>query len=301
MLAARSASPPYWLQYAAPAGQCLDRRQALGRHHIRRGIRPRCRCLKSDVDLDAAIVGVRIDSALRVRSGDDIQVLAVSRALATSWRSISRQCVTAHLQGTRSASGARLRPLVGTDAGDHRAGARPRAGRGGLPQRRAAAVRRDRLRDPMPRRCRARDGSGRRAPVRRWDRPRRVNSKVSQRRGELHGLEAFTEQATEIVVLLDSVRTLAVHRAAQPSPASSLDIAVRAAVGWPSTTCLRTALRMLDIGERVRALRRASAAGAPWPPYSIGCWTHRWSPLGLRLGPEVKSAGWYRRRASSSC
>jgi uncharacterized protein (DUF58 family) len=243
--------------------------------------------VRSDVDLDAAILGLRIDPTLRIGAGDDLRVLALSggqpRDLALD--------LDAARWGRRTVGPARVQGLgagllLGCDAvttGPAHLRVLP-----GAEAYRSAA--------PMPYaviasgthvsafRGEGTDLAGVR-PFVPGDRPRRVNWKVSQRRGELHVVESFPERASEIVVLLDSGQDVG-GTSTRPS---SLDVAVRAAAGLAEHHLARgDGVRMLDVGERVRALRRVSgrralvtvldwlldapmiAAGFVWGPTEVG-------------------------------
>jgi uncharacterized protein (DUF58 family) len=241
----------------------------------------------SDVDLDAAILGMRVDPALRVRAGDDLRVLAVSAGVP---RDVTLDLVAARW-GRRTVGPARVQGmgaglLLGCDAvttGPAHLRVLP-----GAETYRSAA--------PLPYaviasgthasalRGEGTDLAGVR-PFVPGDRPRRVNWKVSQRRGELHVVEAFPERASEIVVLLDSGQDVG----GSSSSPSSLDVAVRAAAGLAEHHLSRgDGVRMLDVGERVRALHRVSgrrafvsvldwlldapmvAAGFAWGPTEVG-------------------------------
>jgi uncharacterized protein (DUF58 family) len=243
--------------------------------------------VRSDVDLDAAILGMRIDPMLRIRAGDDIRVMVLPggkpRELVLDLEALR--------WGRRTVGPARVHGLgpgllLGCDAvttGPAHLRVLP-----GAEAYRSAA--------PLPYaviasgthasslRGEGTDLAGVR-PFVAGDRPRRVNWKVSQRRGELHVVEAFPERASEIVVLLDSGQDVG---GSGGSP-SSLDVAVRAAAGLAEHHLSRgDGVRMLNVGERVRALRRVSgrravvsvldwlldapmvAAGFAWGPQEVG-------------------------------
>ncbi|MDQ3450008.1 MAG: DUF58 domain-containing protein [Actinomycetota bacterium] len=88
------------------------------------------------------------------------------------------------------------------------------------------------------------------------DRLRRVNWRVSQRTGSLQVVDSFTERASEVVVLIDSAQDVGVSGGVGGT-ASSLDAAVRAAATVTAHHLRRgDAVRLVDVGTRLRFLRR---------------------------------------------
>lgn len=88
------------------------------------------------------------------------------------------------------------------------------------------------------------------------DRVRRINWRVSRRTGTLHVVEAHTERASEIVVLVDSAQDVG-RSGGIAGSSSSLDGAVRAAASVMAHYLGRgDAVRLVDVGTRLRFLRR---------------------------------------------
>jgi uncharacterized protein (DUF58 family) len=88
------------------------------------------------------------------------------------------------------------------------------------------------------------------------DRLRRVNWKVSQRTGSLQVVDAFTERASEVVVLVDSAQDVGTSGGIG-GRASSLDAAVRAAATVTAHHLRRgDPVRLVGVGRRLRFLRR---------------------------------------------
>jgi uncharacterized protein (DUF58 family) len=116
------------------------------------------------------------------------------------------------------------------------------------------------------------------------DRLRRVNWRASRRLGTLQVVEAHTERSTEVVVLVDSGQDVG-QSGGIFGAASSLDAAVRAAAALTAHYLARgDAVRLVDVGTRIRFLRRLAGrrdlviasnwlldtrlaeAGEPWRP-----------------------------------
>jgi uncharacterized protein (DUF58 family) len=88
------------------------------------------------------------------------------------------------------------------------------------------------------------------------DRLRRVNWRVSQRTGSLQVVDSFTERASEVVVLVDSAQDVG-RSGGIGGATSSLDAAVRAAATVTAHHLRRgDAVRLVDVGTRLRFLRR---------------------------------------------
>lgn len=88
------------------------------------------------------------------------------------------------------------------------------------------------------------------------DRLRRVEWRISRRLGQLHVVEANTERSSEVVVLVDSGQDVGASGGVAGA-ASSLDAAVRAAAGVTARYLARgDAVRIVDVGTRLRFLRR---------------------------------------------
>jgi len=88
------------------------------------------------------------------------------------------------------------------------------------------------------------------------DRLRRVEWRISRRLGTLHVVEAHTERSSEVVVLVDSGQDVG-SSGGVGGATSSLDAAVRAAAGVTARYLARgDAVRIVDVGTRLRFLRR---------------------------------------------
>lgn len=88
------------------------------------------------------------------------------------------------------------------------------------------------------------------------DRLRRVEWRISRRLGVLHVVEAHTERSSEVVVLIDSGQDVGASGRVGGAT-SSLDAAVRAAAGVTARYLARgDAVRIVDVGTRLRFLRR---------------------------------------------
>ncbi len=90
------------------------------------------------------------------------------------------------------------------------------------------------------------------------DRLRRVNWRVSQRTGHLQVVDSFTERASDVVVLVDSAQDVG-DSGGFGGASSSLDAAVRAAATVTAHHLRRgDAVRLVDVGTRLRFLRTLS-------------------------------------------
>lgn len=88
------------------------------------------------------------------------------------------------------------------------------------------------------------------------DRLRRVEWRISRRFNVLHVVEANTERSSEVVVLVDSGQDVGASGGVGGAT-SSLDAAVRAAAGVTARYLARgDAVRIVDVGTRLRFLRR---------------------------------------------
>jgi uncharacterized protein (DUF58 family) len=88
------------------------------------------------------------------------------------------------------------------------------------------------------------------------DRLRRVNWRATRRLGSLQVVEAHTERSTEVVVLVDSAQDVG-ESGGIFGAASSLDAAVRAAAALTAHYLAHgDAVRLVDVGTRIRFLRR---------------------------------------------
>jgi uncharacterized protein (DUF58 family) len=93
-------------------------------------------------------------------------------------------------------------------------------------------------------------------PFQYGDRLRRVNWRVTRRTGQLHVVEANTERASDVVVLVDSAQDVG-ESGGIFGAASSLDGAVRAAASITAHYLRRgDTVRLVGVGNRLRFLRR---------------------------------------------